>query len=65
MQLKLREIRESKYMTQMELAEKLGVSQSFIVRVERGTKALPLSMAYEISQVLKCTVDEIIKGKHN
>ncbi len=65
MQLKLREIRESKHMTQMELAEKLGVSQSFIVRVERGTKALPLSMAYEISQVLKCTVDEIIKGKHN
>lgn len=65
MQLKLREIRESKHMTQMELAEKLGVSQSFIVRVERGTKALPLSMAYEISQVLKCIVDEIIKGKHN
>lgn len=65
MQLKLREIRESKHMTQMELAEKLGVSQSFIIRVERGTKALPLSMAYEISQVLKCTVDEIIKGKHN
>lgn len=62
MRLRLKEIREDRHMTQVELAEKLGVGQSFISRVERGTKALPLSMAYEISQVLKCSIDEIVKG---
>ena len=62
MRLRLKEIRKDRHMTQIELAERLGVSQSFIVRVERGTKALPLLMEYEISQILGCTIDEIVNG---
>ena len=39
MKLKLKEVRESKFMTQRELSEKSGVAQSTIVRLEQGGDA--------------------------
>lgn len=37
MRLKLREVREAKFVTQVELAKKAGVSETTIVRLEAGT----------------------------
>ena len=50
-------VRTSKRMTQEELAEMIDVSPTFISLVETGTKALSLSKAIELADVLKVSMD--------
>lgn len=59
----LKNLRISKNLTQVELAEMLGLSQCFISRVESNTKNLSVGQVYEIAKVLECSTDEIILGK--
>ena len=49
-------VRTSKMMTQEELAEMIDVSPTFISLVETGTKALSLSKAIELADVLKVSM---------
>lgn len=57
----LKRFRENKGLTQCELAEKVGVSQSMINQIERGTKSISVPLAGEISVILDFSLDELYK----
>ena len=48
-------------LTQKELADKVGVDQSMICQIERGTKSPTLALSVEIAAALDCDVCEITK----
>ena len=54
-------MRTSKRMTQEELAEMIDVSPTCISLVETGTKALSLSKAIELADVLKVSMDVLFQ----
>lgn len=56
----LRELRMKRGLTQGELAEMVGVTRAFLCQIERGTKALSLPLAKEISEVLKCGIADLV-----
>ncbi len=49
---KIRNIRESRGVTQEALGEKIGVSKQMICQLERGTKNITLPIAKEIAKAL-------------
>jgi len=57
----LKRLRLSKKLTQKELGKKVNTSQAMIAQLERGTKALNINLAYEITKVLKCKLDDLVK----
>ena len=57
----LRELRKEKELTQEELAEMIDVSPTFISLVETGAKALSLSKAIELADVLKVSMDVLFQ----
>ena len=56
----LKRIRETKGMSQTELAEAVGVRQSMICQMERGTKNMTIELAVKIAEVLKADPAEFI-----
>jgi len=56
MKIKIKEIRENKNMTLLELSEKTGVSKSHLNYIERGIKEPTLTMLIKIALALE--VDE-------
>ena len=54
-------VRTSKRMTQEELAEMIDVSPTFLSLVETGAKALSLSKAIELADVLKVSMDVLFQ----
>ena len=52
-------------MSQMQLAKLAGVSQGLIGQVERGSKTLTLPTAKVISDVLGCTLYDLLGGDTN
>lgn len=57
---KLKEIRENKGMTQVELAEASGISARMIQRYEAGSSRPRMSAAESISKVLEISVDTLL-----
>lgn len=57
---KLEHYRLKKGMTQTELAEKSGVSQSDISRAEKGVKDLKGLNWVSVARVLECSVDALL-----
>lgn len=55
---KMMQKRIEKGLSRKELAEKVGVTESMIGQIERGTKALTVALGKEIAQVLQCTVND-------
>ena len=55
----LKRIREARGLTQVALAEAVGVTPSMITQIESGTKALSVKLAVDIAQTLNCTVAEL------
>lgn len=56
----LRQLRENSGLTQPELAEKLGVKQAMISRMENDTKVPPLLLAIQIADVFDCSLDQLV-----
>ena len=56
----IRAIRESRGLTQMQLADKVNVSQGMIAQIERGTKGCTVALAVDIAKALNSTIDAII-----
>jgi DNA-binding XRE family transcriptional regulator len=50
-------------MTQDEAAEKLGVNRITVYSWERGTYKPSADMLLKISEVYRCTIDELLKGE--
>lgn len=57
----LKRIRKDKGMSQQELAEAVGVTQSMIAQIERGTKALTMELGKEIAKVLEVKIDKLLE----
>lgn len=57
----LKRVRTKAGLSQSELAELVGVTQSMIAQVERGTKALTLELGREIAIALNIQIGEFLK----
>jgi len=62
MGIRVRQLRQSLKLTQEQLAEKIGVSTSFIGHIERGEKQCSLDTACKLSVFLGKTLDYIALG---
>lgn len=56
----LKRMREEKGLSQSQLAKLVGVSQGMIAQVERGSKTLTLPTAKVVSDVLGCTLYDLL-----
>ncbi len=61
--LKLKKLRKQKNMTQVELAEKTGLSQVTISRCEREQRGLDIKDAKRIADALGCKLDDLVDGR--
>lgn len=59
MEIRLKDVRESRNVTQEDIAQHIGVSQQFISRVEKGTKQISLDLASDVADYLDVSLDEI------
>ena len=59
---KLAEARRAKDMTQMELAERLGISFQAVSSWERGNTMPDIAKLPEIADILEVSVDELLGG---
>jgi len=57
---RLREIRKSRGITQVELAEQLGVNQSVLSECERGDVRLHGALVVRLAKALKVSADELL-----
>lgn len=55
----IKRLRESCNLTQSELAELVGVTQSMIAQVERGSKTLSVPLGQEIAKALNCELTDL------
>jgi transcriptional regulator with XRE-family HTH domain len=60
MENRIKEIRKLRQMTQQELADKVGVSQVQIGRLEKSTRTLDVDMLADIAEVLNVEVWELL-----
>jgi transcriptional regulator with XRE-family HTH domain len=58
----LRQLRESKQLTQEALAEKAGLDPTYISGIERGLRNPSLLSALRISSALGVTISELSRG---
>ena len=58
--MKLREIREAQGLSQIEVSQATGLSQSGICRMERGEYNPSLSTIREIAKALNCSIGELL-----
>lgn len=63
--LRIKEIRVAKGMTQVELAEKLGLSQAEISRKESGLTAIEMSQMHAFANALGVTISELFWAGEN
>jgi transcriptional regulator with XRE-family HTH domain len=55
--------RKDQYLTQMQLAEKIGVSQQIIAAYELGTRQIPLMSIFKLAEILSVSVDDLLSIK--
>lgn len=56
----IRRIREEQRLTQIYVAEKVGISQAMLCQIERGTKNPSLQIGKEIADVLGCSIEKLL-----
>ena len=56
---KLKQFREEASLTQKQIAEKLGVSESYYCQLENNKRRMPLQLALDVSTILKKTPNDI------
>ena len=57
----LKELREAKAIRQIEIAEKLGVPQSFISKYESGVRRLDILELRRICQIIGISLQDFVK----
>jgi putative transcriptional regulator len=56
---RIKEFRARFNLTQLELAQKVGVRRETIVFLEKGKYNPSLKLAYDVSKVFECTIEEV------
>ena len=59
-EIRLREVRKDRELTQVQLAERSGIHQSVISRIEAGTSAVSLDILERLCEALGCEPGELI-----
>lgn len=59
MKIRLKRIRAERNISQEEIASRIGVTTSFISRVEKGTRDISLSLSSDIADYLDISLDEL------
>ena len=62
---KIRQVRRQKSMTQEQLAEKAGISASFLGHIERGTRIASLETLIELCNTLQVSPDNLLSASLN
>ena len=62
---RIRKTRESKQLTQGQLAEKAFLKRPSIVLIEQGTQRLPIDRLYLIASALDCNVTNLLPEHNN
>lgn len=57
---RLRDLREDHDLTQQQVAEILGTSQTMYARYERGANELPIHHLIKLSKLYHCSTDAIL-----
>lgn len=57
----VKRIRVAKEMSQEELAAKVGITQSMLCQIERGTKNPSLQVGKEIAAALGCAIEDLLQ----
>ena len=58
--LKIKEIREKKGLTQLELANKLGTTYQVISDYERNKRTPSIERAMQLADALECSLDDLV-----
>lgn len=61
---RLRRLREARDVSQVELAKRLGVTQSNVSEMERGIRTVTSHFAVKLSKSLRVSIDEILIGSN-
>lgn len=56
----VKQCRERRGLSQRKLAEQMGVSQQFILQIEKGERQIPVDRLIQISNILDCSLDELV-----
>lgn len=59
MKNRIRELRADRKMTQAQLSKQVGVSRQSIIAIESGKYNPSLLLAYKISQVFNCLIEDV------
>lgn len=59
---RIHEIRQESGLSQMDLAEKIGMSVSYVSMIENGRRRVSLNALIRIANILGVTVDELLNG---
>lgn len=57
---RIRELRESRRMTQEEMSEHMQISKTSVVNYESGTRKIPLSMVIKYAEFFNASIDDLI-----
>jgi len=57
---RVRSLRQQRGITQVELAQALGLTQSNVSAIERGARGITIHQVVELARVLRASTDEIL-----
>lgn len=57
----LRKLRKRRKISQQELSKELAITQGYLSKVESGMNELRLLDAIELSRLLKCSIDKLLR----
>ena len=60
---RVRQLRLRRNLTQEQLAERAGISTSFLGHIERGTRRMSLDNFYRLVRALNCTANDLLPSE--
>ena len=57
------ELRKQHHLTQVQLADKIGITSKHLSEIERGITGISIDTQIELSSILNCSLDYLIKGE--
>lgn len=62
---RIKRLRTGRELTQEQLAEKINVSRTYIVKIENGLQIGPIEIAIELAMFVDVSMDFLLLGKEN
>ncbi len=62
---RIKQLRTGRELTQEQLAEKINVSRTYIVKIENGLQIGPIEIAIELAMFFDVSMDFLLLGKEN